>query len=219
MMRRTRYAGNPNVAVFATASERLALTAIGTDAEFVGILEKVLDVPVIQMPVAGSIVVGSLVAMNSNGIVVTGLADDDELSILPEGFEVLRIDGQYNASGNNILTNDNGAIISPGYSEEEAKWISDALGVEVVRSSIAGVNTVGSVCRATNKGCLCHVDASDEEVELINSVLKVEAVRTTVNHGVRAVGAGVIANSKGAIIGDETTPIELGRIEEGLVLY
>ena len=32
-------------------------------------------------------------------------------------------------------------------------------------------------------------------------------------------GSGVIANSKGALVGDATTPIEMGRIEDGLVLY
>ena len=87
-------------------------------------------------------------------------------------------------------------------------------------SSIAGCNTVGSVCRANNKGCVCHMDTSDEEVQLIKDVLKVqEVVRTSVNHGSRMVGAGVVANSKGAVVGDETTPIEMGKLEDGLLLY
>ena len=33
------------------------------------------------------------------------------------------------------------------------------------------------------------------------------------------VGAGLVANSKGAVVGDETTPIEMGKIEDGLLLY
>lgn len=56
-------------------------------------------------------------------------------------------------------------------------------------------------------------------MELIMDVLKVEAIRSTVNHGARMVGAGILANSKGALIGDDTTPIEMGKIEEGLALY
>jgi translation initiation factor 6 len=40
-----------------------------------------------------------------------------------------------------------------------------------------------------------------------------------VNHGSKYVGSGVIANSKGALVGDATTPIEMGRLEDGLVLY
>ena len=38
----------------------------------------------------------------------------------------------------------------------------------------------------------------------------------TVNHGSPVIGSGLIANSKGAIIGNQTTGIEMGRIEEAL---
>ncbi len=219
MMRLSRYSGNPNIAVFATASEGLALTASDAAPEFIRALEQALDVPVIQTTVGGSFVVGSLVAMNSNGAIVTDLAEESELSRIREHIDVVRLDDRLNAAGNNILVNDHGAIVNPEYSEAVAKMIGEALGVEAIRSSIGGINTVGSVCRATNKGCACHMDASDEEIALIKDVLKVEAIRTTVNHGVRATGAGIVANSKGAVVGDETTPIEMGRIEDALVLY
>jgi translation initiation factor 6 len=38
----------------------------------------------------------------------------------------------------------------------------------------------------------------------------------TVNHGDPMIGTGLVANSKGAIIGRNTTGIEMGRIEEAL---
>ncbi len=219
MMRLSRYSGNPNIAVFATARERLALTAAVASAEFVRNLEEALGVDVLKLSVAGSFVVGSLVAINSNGAVVSDLAEDSEISRIAERVPCVRLESRLNAAGNNILVNDFGAIVSPEYSESDAAFIGEALGVEAVRSSIAGINTVGSVCRVTDKGCACHMDASDDEVALIKDVLKVEAVRTSVNHGSRAVGAGIVANSKGAVVGDETTPIEMGRIEEALDLY
>ena len=159
-------------------------------------------------------------AINSNCAVVSGLADSREVEVIEKHITCFLLDDSLNAAGNNILVNDHGAIISPDYGHEMAKPLSDALGVEVVFSSIAGCNTVGSVCKATNKGCVCHMDASDEEVDLIKDVLKVqEVVRTSVNHGSRMVGAGLVANSKGAVVGDETTPIEMGKIEDGLLLY
>ena len=127
--------------------------------------------------------VGSLLAMNSNGAVVTNLADDDEMAAIEAHIPCMRLDDQLNAAGNNILVNDHGAIVSPEYSEATARAIGEALGVEAVRSSIG------------------------------------ECIRTTVNHGVRSVGAGIIANSKGAVVGDQTTPIEMGKIEDALVLY
>lgn len=219
MMRLSRYAGNPNIAVFAAASESLALIAADASPEFVRTVEEALGVESVLLSVGGSFVIGSLTAMNSNGIVVSGLAADDEVARIPGKVPVYRLDDRLNAAGNNILANDNGAIVSPEYPESAVRAIGEALGVEAVSSSIAGISTVGSVCTATNKGCACHMDASDEEIALIKDVLKVEAVRTTVNHGVRAVGAGILANSKGAVVGDESTPIELGRVEDALVLY
>ena len=48
---------------------------------------------------------------------------------------------------------------------------------------------------------------------------QVEAVRTTLNHGVRTVSACALANSKGALVGDLTTPIEMGKLEDALALY
>ena len=219
MMRLSRYGGNPNIAVFATASESLALTAADTTPEFERTLGEVLGVDVIKLSVGGSFVIGSLVAMNSNGAMVSMLAEDSEVSRIAAKVPCIRLDDRLNAAGNNILVNDHGAIVNPDYSMNIIHQIEDVLGVEAVPSLIGGISTVGSICRATNKGCVCHMDATDEEIALIKDVLKVDAVRTTVNHGVRAVGAGVIANSKGALVGDETTPIEMGKIEDGLALY
>jgi len=219
MMRYSRYAGTPNIGVYTVANESFAFIAGDAAPEFVKDVEEALQVETTLMTVAGSFVIGSLVVMNSNGAVVSGLADSREMEIIGKCIKCTPIDDPLNAAGNNILANDKGAIVNPGYTKDLIKGISDALGVECVPSTIAGINTVGSICRATNKGCVCHADASDDDMKLIEDVLKVECIRTTVNHGSRMLGAGILANSKGALIGDDTTPIEMGKIEEGLALY
>jgi len=218
-MRYSRYAGTPNIGVYTVANESFAFIAGDAAPEFVKDVEEALQVETTLMTVAGSFVIGSLVVMNSNGAVVSGLADSREMDIIGKCIKCTPIDDPLNAAGNNILANDKGAIVNPGYTKDLIKDISDALGVECVPSTIAGINTVGSICRATNKGCVCHADASDDDMKLIEDVLKVECIRTTVNHGSRMLGAGILANSKGALIGDDTTPIEMGKIEEGLALY
>ena len=158
-------------------------------------------------------------ALRANGAVVTGLVEDGELETLSSHIRCMRLADPANAAGNNILANDRGAIVNPEFSDVTVKAIEDFLGVPCVKSTIAGCTTVGSLCRVTGKGCICHPDVTDEEAAVIEDVLKVEVRRTTVNHGSRAVGAGVLANSKGALVGDATTPIELGKIEDGLVLF
>jgi len=218
-MRLTRTDGTFNIGVYAKASDSLAIAAAGSDEYFVKMLNETLEVETVLITAGGSRVVGSLVALNSNGIAVSNMAEEDELKVLREHLPVLRLPDEINAAGNNILVNDKGAIVTPDAEPRTVRNIADVFGVEVVQSTIAGISTVGSVCVVNNKGCVCTADATDEDIALIKDVLKVEAIRTTVNRGAQFLGAGIVANSKGALVGDETTPIEMGRIEDGLVLY
>ena len=61
--------------------------------------------------------------------------------------------------------------------------------------------------------------STDKELELLEDIFKVRPVKTTVNHGVDFLASGIIANTKGALVSDQTMPLEMGRIEEGLDLY
>ena len=219
MLKLSRCSGSPNIGVYATVNESLSLIAANSAPGFVEDVETVLGVETILTTISGSFVLGSLVRMNSNGAVVTGMIEETELKRIKEKIRVTVLPDKVNAAGNNILANDNGAIINPNLSPSAEKRIADALGVEVVRSAIAGYDTVGSACVATNKGCLCNVNATEEDLKLIHDVLKVEPKKGSVNHGSKYIGAGILCNSKGALIGDETTPIEMGKIEDGLVLY
>lgn len=220
LIKLSRYGGNCNIGVYAAAGEDLAIVAGDAEPSFIRDLEIVLGVETTLTTVAGSFVIGSLTAMNSNGIALSGLAEQEEILHIKKVFHnVATVPGRYNAAGNNILVNDHGAIVNPIYTDAALKQFTDIFGVECVRSYIAGCDTVGSVCVATNKGCICHMETTDEEIQLIKDVLKVNAIKTTINHGVDFLASGVIANSKGALIGDQTMPLEMGRIEEGFDLY
>ena len=135
MMRFSRHSGNPNIGVFAAVNESLAFTSADASPEFVRALEEALGVKTIKTTVAGAHVIGSLMAINSNCAVVSGLADSREVEVIEEHIPCFLLDDSLNAAGNNILVNDHGAIISPDYGHEMAKPLSDALGVEVVFSS------------------------------------------------------------------------------------
>ena len=219
MMRLSRYAGNPNLGVFSCVSESFAFIASNLGDDYVAEIEEVLGVKGIRTSVAGSFVVGSLMAMNSNGAIVSGLAEENELAVIRGNLPVALLNDTLNAAGNNILVNDFGAIVNPEIDDRSLREVEDALGVECVRSTIAGVGTVGSVCRATNKGAAVHPGATEADMNLIKDVLKVEGMRTTLNHGCRTLASCVLANSKGAVIGDLSTPIEVGKLEEALRMY
>ena len=218
MLRLSRYGGNPNIGVYSTANENIAIISPDATEDYVRDVEETLNVKAIMTTVAGSFVVGSLVAMNSSCAIVSGLAEEAELDILSKEISVAVLHSRYNAAGNNVLVNDFGAIINPNIDDRNAEMIEKALGVRCVRSMIAGIDTVGSACRATNKGAICHPKTSDAELKLIEDVLNVDAKRTTLNHGSLLLGPCIIANSKGAVVGDITTPIEMGKLEDALNL-
>ena len=218
-MRLSRYGGNPNIGVYSVANESLAILPPNASEEYIRDVEDALGVTSVLTTVAGSSVVGSLVAMNSNCAIVCGLSEETEIETISAKISVCVLHSKYNAAGNNILTNDHGAIVNPNIDDNNLKMIEKALGVKCVRSMIAGMDTVGSACRATNKGVVCHPRTSAPEMELIENTLNVEARKTTLNHGSGLLGPCLLANSKGAVVGDLTTPIEMGKLEDALNLF
>ncbi|MCJ7561552.1 MAG: translation initiation factor IF-6 [Thermoplasmata archaeon] len=211
--------GSPYVGVFCAASEKLAILPEATDPWVKDDLQEALGVDVLCTYLAGSVLIGSLASMNSNGIVVTNFADKSELKRLPKDLRVGIMEEKLNAAGNNILANDHGAYVNLNASRSSVKIIEDTLGVEVLRRTIASIYTVGSVAIVTSKGIVCHPRTSQDELKEISAFFKVPAALATLNYGTPYLGACAVANSKGAYIGGKSTPIELGKLEDGLGLY
>lgn len=210
--------GSPYVGVYCAASERLAIVHEATEPKVVRAIGETLAVPVLTTFIAGSTVVGALIAMNSKGAVVTNFAEKQELSRLPRGLSVGMMEERVNAAGNNILVNERAALVHPKASGNTLRMIADVLDVEVQQRPIAGIDTVGSVCVATSKGLVCHPRTSEEELRWLREFFRVPATVTTLNYGSPYLGACVVANSHGAYVGSRTTPIEMGRLEDGLGL-
>lgn len=163
------FVGNPYIGVYCTSSEELLVVSTTVPKRAVQRLSEALGIPAVQTTIGGSTVVGSLVRLNSHGVVVSGFATDAEIEKF-KGFNVLTSPHKLNAMGNNILCNDRGALVHPGYDGEFVKNLEDVLDVEVTRGTIAGIRTVGSWGVATEKGVLCHPHATDEEKALLERV-------------------------------------------------
>lgn len=217
-MKLSSYNGNPYVGVYCVANEFFSLIPFDSSKTLERDIEEALGVEVERCSIAGANILGSLVAMNSYGAVVTNMASLNEIKAISRRIPVYRIEDKLNASGNNILVNDNGAVVHPDINRRIVKKIEKVLQVEAVQCSIAGHKTVGSVCVATNRGVLAHPNAGKEELEVISSHLKVPASIGTLNYGTPIVRACLVANSKGAAVGFKSTPIELGRVEDALGL-
>jgi len=214
---RLSFFGDPNVGLFAKASDKLCLVGKAVLKSDRDIIEDVLKVPVIDITISNTNLIGIFAAMNSKGIILPKIVTEGELKEIAKldlNFGVIE-DTIYTALGNLILCNDKGAIVSP-LLEKFIDIIEDVLEVKCEISTVANLNIVGSCGKANNKGCLLHRDATEDELKVIEKTLGVEVDIGTVNFGSPFVASGIITNSNGIIIGGETTGPEVARVVEAL---
>lgn len=213
--------GTPHIGLFAANSEHLLVVPPGLPSKKVGVMAEILGSEPVQTYIAGSILIGPLVCVNSTGVILPKTILDDEVSqiksVAPD-LNVYIYRGRETAMGNLVSANDQCAVISPEIQSSEVRAIADTLGVEPVCMTIAGRKYVGSICLLTNRGGLIHVEASEEEVRTIEEYSRVRVLRATVNNGNPFVKSGVLANTKGALIGARTVGPELMTISTALGL-
>jgi len=188
---------------------------ISADAE--NTIKDILKVNTLHIIIDNFSLIGTMIAFNSNGIVVSGLSNPDDFSGLDiKDRNLLFLKDRLNAIGNNIITNDKAAVIHPEFTDSSKKAIEDTLGVEVIQSTIAGVKTVGSVAVLNDKGMLVSPEITDDEIKNLKELFGVNVNTGTANYGSYYVGSSIVTNSNGVLVGNATTSIELGRIDDTL---
>jgi len=212
MLKKHSIESQPYIGIFSVSSEEITVVSYKDEPVFA----EAMETEVINTTIGGTRLVGALSVVNSNGMLVADITDEREIDPLTEHVEVTLLPEKHNALGNNILVNDKGALINPNLSKETEDIVAERLDVDVKRGTIAGLKMVGSLAVVTNKGLLCHPHVKDEEQKLMKELFGVPVTKTTANHGSGWIGTCMIANTKGAVVGDVTTPIEMGRIEDGL---
>jgi translation initiation factor 6 len=214
MVKTISYGGDSNIGVFSRVFDDIAVVPPNAPEEFRSALTDVLDVDLVITTVQGSEIVGSLLAGNNRGFVVSGLASEREVTLLGEYREVLVLERGMNAAGNIILANDTLACIHPDMPTAVAQEIGELLGTPVIRLTLAGIRTVGMAAAATNKGILVHPRTSRQELARLEEATGLPIGTGSVNMGSGLVGTGLVANRAGYLAGTETSGFELGRIED-----
>ena len=203
--------GNASIGVYSLVNDRIAILPPQVPEAKRQQLGDWLKVKVVATTVGESVITGALACSNSNGVLLPSFATEEEVNAIKAvvDINVTVMDTKRTAYGNMVLANDKGAIVDTRMEQTDMDTISDTLGVEVVRCDIAGLPYVGSLAAATNKGVLAHPLLKDEERKVLNEVLKVPVDVGTVNCGIPYVATGLIANSRGAVVGNLTTGPEM----------
>lgn len=213
-IRKADFYGDPNIGLFGLATDSYVIMPDKS------VDTKALKVHLIEMQIARTNLNGIFFAGNSNGIIVPWIIMDNELKRLTSEAKKLKINicklsSKHTALGNLILCNDKGCIASP-LLREDFKEIKDCLGVRVMEGKLMDLNIPGSLCVATNKGFLLNMHSSSADLKFVKTALKVDGDVGTVNFGSGFVRSGIIANSSGLLIGEQSTGPEMGRATEAL---
>ncbi|KAM0878316.1 hypothetical protein ACQ4PT_034964 [Festuca glaucescens] len=182
-----KFESSCEIGVFARLTNAYCIVPAGCADSFVSVFETELAdvVPVVKASIGGTRILGRLCVGNKNGLLLPNTTTDQELQHLKDSLP----------------------------DQETEEIISDVLGVEVFRQTIAGNILVGSFCAFSNKGGLVHPRTSVEDLEELSTLLQVPLVAGTVNRGSDVIAAGIAVNDWAAFCGSDTTATELSVVE------
>jgi len=199
-----------NIGIFLKSNEKYLLVPKGLAKTKISKLSEYLNAEPIDISIGGSRLLGPLIAMNNNGILVSKLADENEIKLLKKstGLPVERLQSKYTSAGNLISSNDKGAIAST-LLKEAKNQIVDVLDVPLDFITVASFDHVGSLMVSGNVGSAIHPQATDKEIAKATKILKVDVDPITINRGLPYIASGIILTKEKAVVGSLTTGPEL----------
>ncbi len=211
------FRGNPNIGLFTFCNDKFCLVSTLVQEDNLDKLRKNLAVPVHQIRLAGTDLIGVFAAGNNNCLLVPSIIFEEEIKMLDKlkiNYKI--IDTRLTALGNNILCNEYGAIVNENFEETAIKQIEEALGVRVKRGEISGVDNVGALAVIRKKRCLLSIDVSKSEIKFIEEFLGVTCYPSTISRGTPYLNSGIVVNSNGMLVSELSTGVEMAEADSCL---
>lgn len=202
--------GNIHIGVTIYNTENFALAPIGAPKSLVNLISNTLGVEVIKVPER---IIGTLIIGNSHGFVISNvLSLEVTEQIETTGLPIYQAP-EFFAFGNVALVNDHGGLISPIVPPIIREKIQSILKVPLTTRTLGGSDLVGSLGFVTNYGGLLTPQANEEEIAFTKQTLNLQEIGVgSINKGSDFIASGIIGNTKGMLIGRETTGIEIMEI-------
>lgn len=212
---RLQFENSNDIGVFSKLTNGYCLVSNAGSENFYSVFESDLSsqIPVIHTSIAGTRIVGRLVAGNKHGLLVPNTTSDLELqnlrNSLPDDVVIRRVEERLSALGNCISCNDYVSIIHPEMDKETEEIIADTLKTEVFRTTVAKNVLVGSYCVVTNQGGLVHPLTTTAELDELSSLFQIPIAAGTLNRGSDLIAAACVVNDWSGFVGLDTTSAEL----------
>jgi len=214
--------GDPNIGLHGLATDKFCLLGRCVRDEDLKKIESVLQVPVFQVGLYGTDLVGLFAIANSTTVLLPEIIYPNELKALREhlskiGVNVVTLKTEHTAFGNNILLNDKTGILSSVYGKKNVAQIKKIFpDVKFEQLDLAKLSIPGSSGKVTNKGGIFSPNLDDADIAEVEKLFGFEIGLGTVTMGNPFVSSGIIANSFGFLIGATSSGYEMARVDESL---
>jgi len=214
---KTSFYQNSNVGLYAYTNNKFCLLGSMVSEKLERDIKETLKVDLIRTNLCGTVLNGIFAAGNDKGLLLPHIVLDSELETLRNHkikFEIITTD--HTALNNNIVVNNQAALISPDL-EEHIDTIKKFLKLKKIEVfHINKMPTIGALIVLGKKGCLISKFASDKEIDFVKDYFKVPVTRGSVNLGSPYISSGLIVNKSGFIVGERTGGPETVHIDEAL---
>ncbi len=221
MLIKAHYRGQATIGVYFSTNEDFTLVPTSIPETTKKAIEDTLKTNLVEVSVMNTELVGIFVVSNSQGFILPNLCSEIEIKRIKAetGLKVMVFPSRYTVLKNLIVANDESVLLSEKISAEESRKITSFLEVEkfeIWRSKDKPF--IGPLMVLTNKIGVVSPLLSQKETLRLSEFLGLPLKRSTVNSGAPFPGMGLVANSKGGLIGYSSTGIEVADIETILMV-
>ena len=218
---KTKINNTPYLGVYAVCTDDFCIVPSNILKKEEELLKKSIKTKIIKMSINQSPLIGVYLLAHKNKVVVSkNSIKKNEIDILEkEGIEVKLVDEEYNALGNLIALNSHYGFASNILSNKTISEISSFFNIEIEKKNILSLDILGSALYANDYFFIVNPNISEEEFNYFKKKFKVEGIATTLNYGGLFVGNDLIANKHAVFVGDNTSNIELMKVDDIVLTY
>ncbi len=211
------FEGNPNIGLFFFVNDKFAIIGKEVDKDKKKQIEEVLEVPIYQVQVLGTDLIGVFIAGNNEILLVPSLYDHEFKKIKEicdkHETKLIKIEDKLNTLGNNICVGKDEIIINYNYSRDFINHLENATKLKAIKLEHSEFASAGAVCFFTKDKYFVSQELNEE---VVSKFVKKIAGVGSINSGSAFISSGIVANENGVLIGSMSSTIEIQEVVENL---
>lgn len=218
---KTKINNTPYLGVYSVCTDDFCIVPNNILKKEEVVLEKFLNTKIIKTSINDSPLIGVFLLAHKDKVVACkNSIKDREIDFLEkEGIKVKVVEDEFNALGNLISLNSNYGFASPILSDKVVKEISSFFKVEIEKKKMLSIDILGSALYINDYLFIVNPNVLEKDYNYFKEKLKVDGVATTLNYGGVYVGNDVIANKHAVLVGQNTSNIELMKVDDIVLMH